>query len=103
MIKFTKKERNIIYKQVYENSLKEDWFDNAFICNHLSNLAGVGSYSILNFFPEFKLFRPKGYHICDPFICKEYNEGVQPSDKEFLGVQQLILLFCIEMTENKII
>lgn len=97
--KLTVKERNKIYKKVYEETFKDSWYNNEFICNNIEETCNIPRRYIFDCFSEFNLFKPENYLNRDPFIMTYYNNGIQYTPKEFTPIQQTILAFCIIMTE----
>ena len=99
MKKLTKKEKNNIYRKVYNVCLTKEWFKDEFICNQIEAHSDISKSYIFEYFPEFELFRPNNHIKRDPFLISIYNEGNDIKNIEFQPIQAIILAFCIAMTE----
>lgn len=77
MKKLTKKERNRVYKKVYEKTFKKEWYNNEFICNRLSEETQISEHYIFYCFPEFELLKPNYHEEFDAFKMRLYNPEIE--------------------------
>jgi len=93
-MKFTKKERNEIYKKALDIHLKLLPYRYAYLCNLFYSICEThqGSLSEL---PEFDLFDTGSDYV---WFSKQngYHGGYE--SQEVKEAQRMLLLFCIEMT-----
>ena len=100
-MKFTKKQRNAIYKKGLK-MLQSEYF----ICHALSTVVdknhnGYHSHKeIAEMFPEIKLFSPDDEGLSWPFFDKKEEDFLYNHDRQsYIFPREIVLDFCIEMTK----
>ena len=94
-MKFTKKERNEIYKKALDIHLELEQFSSAFLCPQLRRVCGDPQIILEIELPEFDLFHPE---YCYVWFDKENGYPMPYYSQEIKEAQRMILLFCIEIT-----
>ena len=94
-MKFTKKQRNKIYKKALDIHLNLEQGSFAFLCPHLRRVCGDTKVALVIELPEFDLFDPGNGYV---WFDKRNGYSGHYMSQEIKEAQQMILLFCIELT-----
>jgi len=98
-MKFTKKQRNKIYRSALDEHLKLNTNERLYLCHSLSNISNLNQSGLFIFLPEFKIFSP---HVWGErgawFVPDNGYNGWDYCDLGIKDAQRMILLFCIEIT-----
>ena len=93
------KQRNILYKEVLRRHLAMQDNQEFYLCLSLMSSAGKRDCSFILTLVEFILFKPcENETESRPWFSTQTGYPMPYTSKEIKGAQQMILLFCIEMS-----